>query len=158
MIRICTFIIFATTLACGSEQIPLSAVATDHFTVSVPTQWHVKLVAQNTNSWTYAFLDGTNSVFTADVWKGTAFADCFCAPWSSYTIIKRAHEEVRTIRMEHARTLKIAGECFSLDIHASPKNYDDRLIDRILVSLNMKWSSTNQAPQTIGAPAPLPSR
>jgi hypothetical protein len=157
MTRVYAFIIFATTLACGSETPPFLAVATEHFFVNVPTQWQVKLVAQNTNSWTYAFLDGTNSVFTADVWKGTDFADCFCAPWSNYTIIKRPHEEVRTIRMEHTRTLKIAGECYSLDIHASPKNYDDGLIDRILVSINMKWSSTNQVPQTIGAPAPIPS-
>jgi hypothetical protein len=155
IMRLYTFIILATTLACASESPPLSAIATDHFTVKVPAQWQVKLVAQNTNSWTYAFLDGTNNVFKADVWKGTDFTECFCAPWSSYTIIKKAHEEVRTIRMQHCRTLKIAGECYSLDIHASPENYDDGLIDRILVSLNMKGASTNQTTQTSGTPAPL---
>ena len=137
---------------------PFHAVDTDHFTVQVPAQWTVMPPPQNTNRWTYVFLDGTNEVFKADVWEGTGFIDCFCAPWSNYRIIKREYEEVRTIRIGQSRTLKIAGLDYSLDIHASPDVYDEMLIDRILASIRVKRKSANKASQAIGAPAPLPDR
>jgi hypothetical protein len=151
-------ITFTATLTMGGDASPLHAVDTDHFTVQVPTQWKVMPPPHSTNRWTYVFLDGTNEVFKADVWEGTSFIDCFCAPWSNYRIIKREHEEVRTVRIERSRTLKIAGLDYSLDIHASPDAYDERLIDRILASIRMKRKSANKASQAIGAPAPLPGR
>lgn len=113
----------------------------------------------NTNRWTYVFLDKTNEVFKADVWEGTGFIDCFCAPWSNYRTIKREQEEVRTIRNGQTRTLKIAGFDYSLDIHAAPDSYDERLIDRVLESIRMKRKTANKAAaQAIGATAPLPGR
>ena len=138
-----TLIVLATSLACGGETSLFYAIDTDHFTVKAPTGWQVKIVTQDTNRWTYALLDGTNQVFKADVWKGTGFIDCFCAPWRDYRIVKKEHEEVRTIRIGHSRTLKIAGECYSLDIHASPEVYADGLIDRILASISMKRKPAN---------------
>jgi len=151
-------VLLATTLACGSEMHSSLSVDTDHFTGKVPARWQVKLVAQSTNRWTYAFQDGTNDVFKADVWQGTRFVECFCARWSEYRVIKREHEEVRTFRMDHSRTLKIAGESYSLDIHASAEGYDDELIDRILASISMKRKSANQVPHAIGTSATLSGR
>ncbi len=112
---------------------------TSHFTVWLPDQWQVKLSSRDTNGWTYAFLDGTNQVFEAFVWQGTSFRKCFCAPWDKYSVSKRDHEEIRTFRLGDCdRTFKIAGESYSLDIHASCKGYDKRQIDRILASIRMK--------------------
>ena len=158
MKKVWSLIVLAASLASGSEMTPFVVVDTDHFTAKVPNGWQVKLSTQDTNRWTYAFQDGTNVVFRADVWRGSGFIECFCAPWNEYRVIKRIHEEVRTIRIGHVRTLKIAGESYSLDIHASPEFYDDGLIDRILVSISMKWKSATQAPQAIGSPASQPSR
>lgn len=151
-------VMFAATLTMGGDVSPLYVVETDHFTVQVPAQWKVMPPPQNTNQWIYVFLDGTNEVFKADVWEGTGFIECFCAPWSEYRFIKREHEEVRTIRIGQSRTLKIAGLDYSLDIHASPDAYDERLIDRVLASIRMKRKSANKASQAIGATAPLPGR
>jgi len=151
-------ITFSATLTMGGDVSPLHAVEADHFSVQMPVQWKINSLPQSTNRWTYVFLDGTNEIFRADVWEGTGFIECFCAPWSEYRIIKREHEEVRTVRIDRSRTLKIAGLDYSLDIHASPDAYDKRLIDRVLASIRMKRKSANKASQAIGAPAPLPGR
>ena len=152
-------ITFTATLAMGGDEPLLHAVETDQFSVQVPVHWKINSLTESTNRWTYVFLDKTNEVFKADVWEGTGFIDCFCAPWSNYRIIKREQEEVRTIRNGQTRTLKIAGFDYSLDIHAAPDAYDERLIDRVLASIRMKRKTANKAAaQAIGATAPLPGR
>lgn len=132
-------IVMVASVAYGGENGAAKPVDTDYFSVQVPASWQVTLTSHGTNGWTYSFLDGTNQVFEASIWRGTSFLECFCAPWDKYKLIKRDHEKVRTIRLgDHIRTLKIAGETYSMDIHASHRGYDKQLIDGVLASIRMK--------------------
>jgi hypothetical protein len=147
--RLKLMIVMAASLAFAGVRSAVKTVDTVHFTVRVPGAWQVALSSHDTNGWTYAFRDGTNQVFEASIWQGTGFLDCFCAPWDEYKVIEREHEEVRTIRLDdHARTLKIAGEKYSLDIHASHKGYDKRYVDGVLASIRMKRKEQTKGTHT----------
>jgi len=117
---------------------PTMSATTTHFTVVLPSDWSVNTVTNELKRWKYGFFNGTNLVFQAEVWTGTEFLECFCAPWDKYEVIKRTNEEARVLRLDDkTRTLKIAGQRYSLDIHATFKGYSPDVIDNILTSIRM---------------------